>query len=33
MSRSLKKTLYVNAKIQKKVETANESGKKIAFKT
>ncbi|CAG8457105.1 8320_t:CDS:2 [Cetraspora pellucida] len=32
MSRSLKKPLYVNEKIQTKVEKANQLGKKIVFK-
>jgi len=33
MSRSLKKPLFVNEKLQAKVEKANQAGKKIAFKT
>ena len=33
MSRSLKKPLFVNEKLQKKVEQANQENKKIYFKT
>jgi len=32
MSRSLKKPLYINEKIQIKVEKANQLGKKLVFK-
>jgi small subunit ribosomal protein S19 len=33
MSRSLKKSLFVDIKLLKKVEKANKEGKKTAFKT
>jgi len=33
MSRSLKKPLYINEKLLKKIEKANKEGKKGAFKT
>jgi ribosomal protein S19 len=33
MSRSLKKPLNINPKLQKKVEKANQESKKTAFKT